>query len=96
MAGPLTGIGGQQQIPLATPFKPGENGDGQPKKTGEGLTGASGASPAASPQDVKTGPRTESVLQQQQKSALSTQQTRASDNADQTERPRGSLLDIEV
>jgi hypothetical protein len=26
MAGPLNGIGGQQQIPLATPFQPGQNG----------------------------------------------------------------------
>ena len=26
MAGPLNGIGGQQQIPLATPFQPGQTG----------------------------------------------------------------------
>ncbi|MEZ5919129.1 MAG: hypothetical protein R3D66_04210 [Alphaproteobacteria bacterium] len=96
MAGPLTGIGGQQQIPLATPFKPGENGDGQPKKTGEGLTGTSGTSSAANTQEARANTRAESPLQQQQKSALSHDRTRHTDNADQTERPRGSLVDIEV
>lgn len=88
MAGPLSGIGGQQQVPLATPFKPGESNNNQPRETSENTSEKSKVQAQSSDSSFR-----QDVLRSQQQSAS----TRHADNADQTPpQPRGSLIDVTV
>lgn len=94
MAGPINGIGGQQQVPLANSFKPGESGDNQQVRPNtdapaqENVVQAQNAQ-AAQVQNTETG--NQNILQDQLAAALE-----PDSGEDLSSQPRGSLLDIKV
>lgn len=94
MAGPLNGVGAQQQVPISNTFKPGgsqsevqvrEREDAQPK---ENTVQAQGAAAAES---RGTESNNQDILKARIAEAVG-----AADSGSQTDQPRGSLLDIQV
>lgn len=101
MAGPLTGVGGQQQIPLATNFQPGQNSgvsnqevrqqnqdsQSQPENVvqPEGTSASATQNTETGNQDVTSGRQNETVVAQ----SSSEQQGSGGEG-------RGSVLDITV
>jgi hypothetical protein len=86
MAGPLNGIGGQQQIPLATPFQPGQNGSqvrGQDERSPKPNQVQQPSSQLGQVQEPET--RSSKDLQSLLKEAEATGQT-----------GRGSVIDITI
>lgn len=96
MAGPLNGIGGQQQVPLSQPFQPGQdsnqvrnNPEQQPADNQVQPQGA----PAAGTQNTETDDQ--DVLQQQIKELITGSSAENGLSADDAPR-RGSLVDVTV
>lgn len=96
MAGPLNGIGGQQQVPLSQPFQPGQDSnqvrgqnDQQPNENQVQPQGA----PAADTQNTET--NNQDVLQQQIQELISGSGAEEGLSAEDAPR-RGSLVDVQI
>lgn len=94
MAGPINGIGGQQQIPAANTFQPGESNNNQQVReqsdapAQENVVQGQNAE-AAQTQNTETG--NQDILGDQLAAALE-----PDSGEDLSDQPRGSLVDIEV
>ena len=93
MAGPVSGIGGQQQVPLSQPFQPGgdqdavrESEDRQPEENTVQPQGAA----AAETQNTETD--NDQILQAQTETALTPNLI----EEPVVQQERGSIVDIEV
>jgi hypothetical protein len=95
MAGPLNGIGGQQQVPISNTFRPGEQNSSQGTKENESTPTQDAAAPAqntAPTESQAAETNNQDILQSQVAEALSG----SSESSEPAEQRRGSLIDIQV